>query len=135
MTQGVNGTVDNETALRSAGTILSWVQAPASAPWPDGGPESLRSPCCGLAMNIHKPKYLANLPFQQRLDSDLAYHVATYTDLIERKACMSFPLDGKAVCPIDSLTMKWVGNVGRDDVTSSWQQLVKLALPKDDYTH
>ncbi|GFN91259.1 hypothetical protein PoB_001776500 [Plakobranchus ocellatus] len=39
-----------ESALRSAGTLLSRVRAPLPAPWPDGGPESLRSPCCGLAI-------------------------------------------------------------------------------------
>ncbi|GFN78836.1 hypothetical protein PoB_000534200 [Plakobranchus ocellatus] len=45
----VGGTVDSESALRSAGTLLSRVRAMPPAPWPDGGPESLRSPCCGLA--------------------------------------------------------------------------------------
>ncbi|GFO30561.1 hypothetical protein PoB_005706600 [Plakobranchus ocellatus] len=49
----VGGTVASESALRSAGTILSRVRAPPPAPWPDGGPESLRSPCCGL---YKKPK-------------------------------------------------------------------------------
>ncbi|GFO49796.1 hypothetical protein PoB_007630100 [Plakobranchus ocellatus] len=47
---GVGGTVASESALRSAGTLLSRVRAPPPAPWPDGGPESLRSPCCGLAI-------------------------------------------------------------------------------------
>ncbi|GFO16771.1 hypothetical protein PoB_004327600 [Plakobranchus ocellatus] len=42
---GVGGTVASESALRSAGTFLSRVRAPPPAPWPDGGPESLRSPC------------------------------------------------------------------------------------------
>ncbi|GFN83493.1 hypothetical protein PoB_000999900 [Plakobranchus ocellatus] len=46
---GVGGTVASESALRSAGALLSRVRALPSAPWPDGGPESLRSPCCGLA--------------------------------------------------------------------------------------
>ncbi|GFN94084.1 hypothetical protein PoB_002059000 [Plakobranchus ocellatus] len=27
-----------------------WIRGPLPAPWPDGGPESLRSPCCGLAI-------------------------------------------------------------------------------------
>ncbi|GFN75529.1 hypothetical protein PoB_000203500 [Plakobranchus ocellatus] len=31
---------------------MSRLRAPPPTPWPDGGPESLRSPCCGLA--IHK---------------------------------------------------------------------------------
>ncbi|GFN89764.1 hypothetical protein PoB_001627000 [Plakobranchus ocellatus] len=47
---GLGGTVASESALRSAGTFLSRVRAPPPAPWPDGGPESLRSPCCGLAI-------------------------------------------------------------------------------------
>ncbi|GFO26673.1 hypothetical protein PoB_005317800 [Plakobranchus ocellatus] len=47
--RGVGGTVASEPALRSAGTLLSRVRAPPPAPWPDGGPESLRSPCCGQA--------------------------------------------------------------------------------------
>ncbi|GFO28447.1 hypothetical protein PoB_005495200 [Plakobranchus ocellatus] len=47
---GVGSTVACESALRSAGTLLSRVRAPLPAPWPDGGPESLRSPCCGLAV-------------------------------------------------------------------------------------
>ncbi|GFO39692.1 hypothetical protein PoB_006619700 [Plakobranchus ocellatus] len=47
---GIGGTVASESALRSAGTFLSRVRAQPPAPWPDGGPESLRSPCCGLAI-------------------------------------------------------------------------------------
>ncbi|GFO32505.1 hypothetical protein PoB_005901000 [Plakobranchus ocellatus] len=47
---GVGGTVPSESALISQGTLLSWVRASPPAPWPDGGPESLRSPCCGLAI-------------------------------------------------------------------------------------
>ncbi|GFO43647.1 hypothetical protein PoB_007015200 [Plakobranchus ocellatus] len=39
--RGVGGTVASESALRSAGTLLSRVRAPPPAPWPDGGPESL----------------------------------------------------------------------------------------------
>ncbi|GFN85623.1 hypothetical protein PoB_001212900 [Plakobranchus ocellatus] len=45
--RGVGGTVASESALRSAGTRLSQVRAPLLASWPNGGPESLRSPCCG----------------------------------------------------------------------------------------
>ncbi|GFO50573.1 hypothetical protein PoB_007707800 [Plakobranchus ocellatus] len=48
----VGGTVTSESALRSAGTLLSWFRAPTPTPRSEGGPESLRSPCCGLA--IHK---------------------------------------------------------------------------------
>ncbi|GFO32757.1 hypothetical protein PoB_005926200 [Plakobranchus ocellatus] len=47
-------TVDRESALRSAGTLLLWVRAPPPAPWADGGPESLRSLCCGLAITKAK---------------------------------------------------------------------------------
>ncbi|GFN79606.1 hypothetical protein PoB_000611200 [Plakobranchus ocellatus] len=47
---GIGSTVACESALRSAGTLLSRVRAPLPAPWPDRGPESLRSPCCGLAI-------------------------------------------------------------------------------------
>ncbi|GFO48233.1 hypothetical protein PoB_007473800 [Plakobranchus ocellatus] len=49
---GVGGTVVCESALRSAGTLLSRVRALLLAPRPDRGPKSLRSPCFGLA--IHK---------------------------------------------------------------------------------
>ncbi|GFO20746.1 hypothetical protein PoB_004725100 [Plakobranchus ocellatus] len=38
--RGVGGTVACESALRSAGTLLSRVRAPSSAPRPDGVPES-----------------------------------------------------------------------------------------------
>ncbi|GFO24319.1 hypothetical protein PoB_005082400 [Plakobranchus ocellatus] len=59
---GVGGTVASESALRSAGILLSWVLAPPKAPWRDGGPESLRSPYCGLAIDKNK-----NKPTQPRL--------------------------------------------------------------------
>ncbi|GFO25924.1 hypothetical protein PoB_005242900 [Plakobranchus ocellatus] len=52
---GVGSTVACESALRSAGILLSRVRAPLPAPWPDGGPESLRSPCCGLAIYKNSP--------------------------------------------------------------------------------
>ncbi|GFN91163.1 hypothetical protein PoB_001766900 [Plakobranchus ocellatus] len=42
---GVEGSVASESALRSVGNLLSWVRATPPAPWSDGGPESLRSPC------------------------------------------------------------------------------------------
>ncbi|GFO22447.1 hypothetical protein PoB_004895200 [Plakobranchus ocellatus] len=41
-----------ESALRSAGTFLARVRPPPPAPWPNGGPESLRSACCGLCKRI-----------------------------------------------------------------------------------
>ncbi|GFO42225.1 hypothetical protein PoB_006873000 [Plakobranchus ocellatus] len=48
----VGGTVDSESALRSAGSllILLRVRAPPPAPWPDGESNSLGSSCCGLAI-------------------------------------------------------------------------------------
>ncbi|GFO33929.1 hypothetical protein PoB_006043400 [Plakobranchus ocellatus] len=49
---GVGGTVDSESVLRSAGTLLLRVRASPMAPWPDGGPETLRSLDCGQAMYI-----------------------------------------------------------------------------------
>ncbi|GFN93007.1 hypothetical protein PoB_001951300 [Plakobranchus ocellatus] len=39
---GVGGTVDSESAMKSAGTLLSQVRAPLLAPLLDGEPESLR---------------------------------------------------------------------------------------------
>ncbi|GFN99032.1 hypothetical protein PoB_002553800 [Plakobranchus ocellatus] len=39
------GRVASESALRSSETLLSRVQTPSPDPWPDGGLESLRSPC------------------------------------------------------------------------------------------
>ncbi|GFO08011.1 hypothetical protein PoB_003451600 [Plakobranchus ocellatus] len=52
------GWLATESTLRSAGTLLSRVRVPPSAPWPDGELGSLRLPCCGLA--IQKP----NLSFK-----------------------------------------------------------------------
>ncbi|GFN86790.1 gamma-aminobutyric acid type b receptor subunit 2 [Plakobranchus ocellatus] len=50
MLRGIVGTADSKSTLRSAGTPLSLVQAQPRAPWLYGGPENLRSPCCGLAI-------------------------------------------------------------------------------------
>ncbi|GFN89112.1 hypothetical protein PoB_001561800 [Plakobranchus ocellatus] len=60
---GVGGTVASESAMRSAGTFLSQAQAPPPAPWPDGGPRSLRSACCGLAIykNQTTPVFISYL--------------------------------------------------------------------------
>ncbi|GFO14253.1 replication factor c subunit 2 [Plakobranchus ocellatus] len=62
----VGGTVDSESALRSPGTYLLLIRASPPVPWPDGGPESLRSPCCGLAIykNQTKPSLNGFLPSQ-----------------------------------------------------------------------
>ncbi|GFO09171.1 hypothetical protein PoB_003567600 [Plakobranchus ocellatus] len=49
---GVGDIVASESALRSAGTLLSRVPASPLAPWP----ESLRSPCCGLAVYKNQTK-------------------------------------------------------------------------------
>ncbi|GFN89572.1 hypothetical protein PoB_001607800 [Plakobranchus ocellatus] len=51
--------MDSESALRFAGTLLSRVRAPPPAPWPEGGPESLISSCCGFA--IYKEPNLGEL--------------------------------------------------------------------------
>ncbi|GFO35507.1 amiloride-sensitive sodium channel subunit gamma [Plakobranchus ocellatus] len=51
----VEGTVTSESTLRSAMILLSRVRAPPLAFRPDGGPESLRSPCCGHTIYNKKP--------------------------------------------------------------------------------
>ncbi|GFN77045.1 rho-associated protein kinase [Plakobranchus ocellatus] len=35
----------SKPTLRSTGTPLTWIRAPPPAPWPEEGPQSLRSPC------------------------------------------------------------------------------------------
>ncbi|GFO10828.1 hypothetical protein PoB_003733300 [Plakobranchus ocellatus] len=40
----------------SAGTLLSWVRAPQPMPRPDGGPVSLGSTFCGLAIYKNQTK-------------------------------------------------------------------------------
>ncbi|GFO37089.1 hypothetical protein PoB_006359400 [Plakobranchus ocellatus] len=47
--RGIGGRVDRESAVKSAGTFMSRLRAPPSAPWPDREPASMRSACCGLA--------------------------------------------------------------------------------------
>ncbi|GFO18636.1 hypothetical protein PoB_004514100 [Plakobranchus ocellatus] len=54
-TVGVGGTVASDYALRSAVTLLSRARTPSATPWPDGGPLSLRSPCCDWPY-IQRPK-------------------------------------------------------------------------------
>ncbi|GFN94225.1 transposase [Plakobranchus ocellatus] len=56
----IGGSVANESALRSAGTFLLRFRAPPPTPWPDGRPESLRSPCCGLALHKNQTKPCAS---------------------------------------------------------------------------
>ncbi|GFO28333.1 hypothetical protein PoB_005483800 [Plakobranchus ocellatus] len=46
---GIGGTLDTEAGPISAKILLWRVRAPPLAPWPDVWPESLRSPCGGLA--------------------------------------------------------------------------------------
>ncbi|GFO13883.1 hypothetical protein PoB_004038800 [Plakobranchus ocellatus] len=53
--RGAGGTVDSESAVRSAETLLSRVRTPPPGPWLVGGPESLRSTCCGLAIYNNQP--------------------------------------------------------------------------------
>ncbi|GFN93927.1 hypothetical protein PoB_002043300 [Plakobranchus ocellatus] len=57
----VGGTVDGELALRSAGTPSSLVRSPPPASWPDGGPESPRSPCYEQAIGYIKTSHVAGL--------------------------------------------------------------------------
>ncbi|GFO48996.1 hypothetical protein PoB_007550100 [Plakobranchus ocellatus] len=49
--------ITGHPARRSAGILPSWVRAPPPAPWTDGGPKSLRSPCCGLAIHNNQTKW------------------------------------------------------------------------------
>ncbi|GFO06977.1 G-protein coupled receptor grl101 [Plakobranchus ocellatus] len=74
--RGVGGTLARESVLRSVGILLLRVQAPPSVPWPDEGPESLRSPCCGLAIfNDRQPtcQRLACLMFSENMASSLTF--------------------------------------------------------------
>ncbi|GFN75976.1 hypothetical protein PoB_000248200 [Plakobranchus ocellatus] len=50
MLWGIGGTVASESALRSAGTLLTRIRTPLPAPWPDVERKSLRSHCYGLAI-------------------------------------------------------------------------------------
>ncbi|GFO06163.1 hypothetical protein PoB_003266800 [Plakobranchus ocellatus] len=50
----IGGTFYSKPALRSAGTLLLRVRAPPPPPSPNGGPQSLRSPCCGLAVQLNQ---------------------------------------------------------------------------------
>ncbi|GFN90210.1 hypothetical protein PoB_001671600 [Plakobranchus ocellatus] len=61
--------MDSEPALRSASTVLytaSRVQVSPLTPWPDGGPESLRSRRCGLAMHKTNPNPFTDRPHLER---------------------------------------------------------------------
>ncbi|GFN77519.1 hypothetical protein PoB_000402500 [Plakobranchus ocellatus] len=60
---GVGSTVDSESTLKSAGTHLWRIRVPQPAPWPDEGPESLRSPC-GLA--IYKKQTMPENVYKRR---------------------------------------------------------------------
>ncbi|GFN74586.1 hypothetical protein PoB_000109200 [Plakobranchus ocellatus] len=77
--RGVGGSVVSESALRSAGTLLSRVRAPPRAPWPDGGPESLRSPCYGLAI------------YKNQLSSSSSAAAAAAAAAVERKTLTTVP--------------------------------------------
>ncbi|GFN90123.1 hypothetical protein PoB_001662900 [Plakobranchus ocellatus] len=63
--RGVGSTVACESPLRSAGIFLLLGRTPPPTPWPGGGPASLRSPSCGLA--IHKNQLQPAL-FQPRFE-------------------------------------------------------------------
>ncbi|GFN90891.1 hypothetical protein PoB_001739700 [Plakobranchus ocellatus] len=59
----VGGTLDSEPALRFAGILLSRVQAPPPTPWPVEGPESLKSPRCGLTIHKKQTSRVASIIF------------------------------------------------------------------------
>ncbi|GFN78919.1 hypothetical protein PoB_000542500 [Plakobranchus ocellatus] len=52
--RGVGGTVDSESAFDSCRNLSN--RTPSPAPRPDGGPKSLRSPYCGLAIHKNQTK-------------------------------------------------------------------------------
>ncbi|GFO43522.1 hypothetical protein PoB_007002700 [Plakobranchus ocellatus] len=73
--------MDSKTALRSAGTLLSRVRAPASTPWPDGRHENLRSRC--LESAVHMKTNEAQIPSDKKpliLNGAIIYIYATILD-------------------------------------------------------
>ncbi|GFO24315.1 hypothetical protein PoB_005082000 [Plakobranchus ocellatus] len=62
---GVGGPEDSKPAVRSAG--LTWIRSPTPTPWRDGGPESLRSPCCGLIIYKSQTKPICSLELEIRV--------------------------------------------------------------------
>ncbi|GFN82985.1 hypothetical protein PoB_000949100 [Plakobranchus ocellatus] len=87
-----------ESALRSAETLLSRVQAQPLAFWPDGGPESLRSPCCKL--DIHKNQIKLQNTILSKTDT---------LDNVSRKKC-----DDKRSRPFRSARACWDEAEGGD---------------------
>ncbi|GFO03360.1 hypothetical protein PoB_002986500 [Plakobranchus ocellatus] len=70
LSAGLGGTVLSESALKFEKNVLLRVRVLPPAPCPDGGTESLRSPCCGL----HHPATQISTPSppqqQQRQDQE-----------------------------------------------------------------
>ncbi|GFO17874.1 hypothetical protein PoB_004437900 [Plakobranchus ocellatus] len=66
MPMGVSDTMVSDPTLKSAGIFVSGVRAPPSATWPDGGPQSLRSSCCELAMHKNVPTHTHNALHQEQ---------------------------------------------------------------------
>ncbi|GFN81546.1 hypothetical protein PoB_000805200 [Plakobranchus ocellatus] len=68
----VGGTEDSETAVISAGTLLSRVRAPPLAPLQVGRPESLRAPYCGhtAVYSGRKPALWLKAPQCHLISSD-----------------------------------------------------------------
>ncbi|GFO02141.1 hypothetical protein PoB_002864600 [Plakobranchus ocellatus] len=64
LVEDVSGTVDSKSALKSAVTLMSRVRAPPQAPSPDGGSESVKLSCCGLA--IYNNQLISTLAFCYR---------------------------------------------------------------------
>ncbi|GFO43154.1 hypothetical protein PoB_006965900 [Plakobranchus ocellatus] len=83
--RGVGSTVACESALRSAGTLLSRVRAPLPAPWPDGGPKSLRSPCCGLAIYKKLKKKTPNRPTRSEAQTHRVQETTAASETVSLK--------------------------------------------------
>ncbi|GFN77810.1 hypothetical protein PoB_000431600 [Plakobranchus ocellatus] len=61
ISRGVGSTGATKSALRSAGTCMSRVRDPPSAPWPDGGPKSLSTRCASAILSW-SPSHFTCLP-------------------------------------------------------------------------
>ncbi|GFO30386.1 hypothetical protein PoB_005689100 [Plakobranchus ocellatus] len=136
--RGVGSTVACESALRYAGTLLSWVRAPLPVPWPGGGPESLRSPCCGLAIN----KKLKNSnpctstsqkghcsPYQAQQKGPRFSHMPSHPHASARRSTESHPIGAElshkqGCCPRPELHPSTASTppIIWDDSTNQWRQ-------------
>ncbi|GFO45440.1 glutamate receptor subunit protein glur5, partial [Plakobranchus ocellatus] len=89
MYKSVGGTVDSESALRSAGTLLSRVRTLQPAPSFEGGPENLISPCCRLTIYKNPNSFGASHLFSQSESpaprTALMYAISRHNEEQERK--------------------------------------------------